>query len=238
MRTLRHTSFTTAIALPVLLMMGATVSLTAEDTATSDTATYEVVFVPSWNPASHPVEYPLMHAAHGLLTPVIGATHGTGYRLFGDGLTPTPGLESLSETGMHTPLDDEIRQAIADGTASTLIEFDEGSPGPVHPAVQQRIQVTRGHPLVSLVGMIAPSPDWFYGASSVELFRDGRWVPSLHADAYAWDSGGDGGTTYMAEDEDLEPKQPTMRADTRHFFPGGVRTPVGVFIFKRVPTEG
>ena len=53
--------------------------------------------------------------------------------------------------------------------------------------------------------------------------------------AYAWDSGGDGGTTYLAADDDLEPKRPTRRADTVHFMRDGQSCPVGRFVFKLVP---
>lgn len=235
MTSIRRKSYVAAATLPVLVALAMTTSINATDDPRADTATYSVVFIPSWNPASHPLEYPLTHGKQGLLTPAIGATHGSGYRLFGDGLTPSVGLETLSETGMHAPLDDEIRQAIAARTAATLIEFEDGSPGPVHPPVMHTIQVDQDHPLVSLVGMIAPSPDWFYGVSAVELFQAGRWAPSVHVEAYAWDSGGDRGTTYMAEDMDLDPKQRTKRGDTQHFFQNGHRTPVGVFIFKRIP---
>ena len=60
---------------------------------------YQLTFVPTWNPATHPLEYPISHAKAGLLTPMIGATHGTSYRIFAEGMPPTPGLEKLSETG-------------------------------------------------------------------------------------------------------------------------------------------
>ena len=237
MKTRRHTSYAAMAALPLVVVLVMTASVNANDNANAETATYSVVFVPSWNPASHPEEYPVTHAKQGLLTPIIGATHGSGYRLFGDGLRPSVGLETLSETGMPTPLDHEIHQAIKDGTATSVIAFADGSPGPVHEPVMNRFEVGRSQPLVSLVGMIAPSPDWFYGVSAVNLRDGGQWVTSVHVEAYAWDSGGDAGTTYMAEDMDLDPKQPTTRVDTRHFFQNGQRTPVGVFIFKRIPTS-
>ena len=98
-----------------------------------------------------------------------------------------------------------------------------------------QFEIQRSQPLVSLVGMIAPSPDWFYGVSAVELLHEGRWVSSLAVPINAWDSGGDGGTTYMAEDMDLVSKEPTTRAATAHFVQNRHHAPVGAFIFKRVP---
>lgn len=202
--------------------------------AAGQSATYEVIFVPSWNPESNPADYPITHGKKGLLTPIIGATHGANYSLFADGKRPSPGLERLSEMGAHDPLDAEIKKAIADGTAGSLIEASEGSAGPVHPVVMHTFRVDRNYPIVSLVGMIAPSPDWFYGVSDVKLFDKGRWAPSVRVDAFARDSGGDAGTTYMAEDADTNPKTPTMVLDNDYF---NENAPVGTFIFKLVPSS-
>lgn len=220
-----------ALALFVLTGFGNPTSALAKS------ARYSVTFVPTWNPATFPLDYPITHARGGLLTPIIGATHGPTYRIFSTGRQPTPGLERLSEMGKHDPLDSEIKKAIADGKAGSLIEFEMASDGPVHPSVSTEFEIDERNPMVSLVGMIAPSPDWFYGVSNVSLFDGKRWVPRLVIDAYAWDSGGDLGTTYMAEDQDANPKEKTKYADTAHFVQGGKKTPVGVFVFKLVPDE-
>jgi hypothetical protein len=202
-----------------------------------DRATYQMIFVPTWNPATHPYEYPFSHDKQGLLTPIIGATHGDDYCLFADGKTPTPGLERLSEMGMQSPLDQEIQQAIKEGKAGSLIQLTEGSPGPVHDPVTCTFDITKRFDCVSLVGMIAPSPDWFYGVSDVRLCKNGQWVSCLAVEAFAWDAGGDGGTTYLAPDDDLAPKQPTRLAQTPHFVAGGKRVPIGVFVFTRIPSD-
>ncbi len=199
-------------------------------------ATYRVVFVPSWNPTNHPTDYPFSHAKQGLLTPVIGATHGKDFKLFAAGMKPTPGLERLSEMGKHDPLDAEIRKSIQSGKASTLIEFADASPGPVHPPVSHTFHIEASQSMVSLAGMIAPSPDWFYGVSAVELRAGGKWAASMTVDAFAWDSGGDTGTTYMSEDADTMAKQATRLLDNDVFTRNGHRVPVGVFIFTRVPS--
>ena len=220
-----------------LLLLASVASATETNADRMGTiATYEVVFVPSWNPASHPEDYPITHAKKGLLTPMIGATHSDDYRLFAAGQKPTPGLERLSEMGKHQPLDAEIQAAIAAGTAGSLIEVSEGSEGPVHAAVSFRFDVSRRYSTVSLVGMIAPSPDWFYGVSTT-LMHDGQWAPSVVVPAYAWDSGGDAGTRYMADDADLEPKHDTNLSDAPVFVRDGERAPVGVFVFKLVPAS-
>ena len=50
--------------------------------AAGDSATYQVIFIPSWNPESHPSDYPITHGKKGLLTPMIGATHGADYQIW------------------------------------------------------------------------------------------------------------------------------------------------------------
>ncbi len=219
-----------------IVCLGAIVSLAEDDGASSvDRAAYTVTFAPSWNPATHPTDYPITHAKKGLLTPVIGATHADAFSLFAKGKTPSPGLERLSEMGKHDPLDQEIQSAIHSGKVGTLIRFADASPGPVHPTISSMFEVSTTFPRVSLVGMIAPSPDWFYGVSDVSLQQDGRWVSSMAVTVYAWDSGGDAGTRYMADDQDLNPKAATKALTNGDFVQNGNRVPVGTFVFKRIP---
>jgi len=212
-------------------------SLTLATKPDSHTAVYEVTFMPSWNPATNPLEYPYAHAKMGLLTPAIGAAHNSDFSIFCAGSQPTPGLERLSEMGKHDPLDAELEAAQKTGEVGQLIRFADGSPGPVHAAIRTTFELDADHSQVSLVGMIAPSPDWFYGVSSVALRQDGDWTPSMVVPAYAWDSGGDGGTTYLAEDDDLQPKQTTKRATSAHFTRNGQVWPVGYFVFKQLPQD-
>jgi hypothetical protein len=81
--------------------------------------------------------------------------------------------------------------------------------------------------------MIAPSPDWFTGASDVNLANDGAWITRRTVTLYAYDSGGDDGTTYNAKDKDTNPKKPTARAATRHFVIRGRVKPVATVTFVR-----
>ena len=87
--------------------------------------------------------------------------------------------------------------------------------------------------MVSLVAMIAPSPDWFTGASNINLMENGAWVPSRTLTLNAYDSGGDDGTTYKAPDADANPKHPTMRAMTRHFVVDGQPVPVATLTLRK-----
>ena len=65
MTSIRQTSYVAAATLPLLVALAMTTAVGANDDPQADTATYSVVFVPSWNPTSHPLEYPLTHAKQG-----------------------------------------------------------------------------------------------------------------------------------------------------------------------------
>jgi len=193
---------------------------------------YTVVVKSTWTAATHPFEYP---AAGTLTGPhfsgLIGASHNVSYGLFAEGSPPTPGLERLSEEGKHNPLDEEIQAAIAAGNAGVLVET-----GPLRDftdSLVTTIRVDDAHPMVSLVAMVAPSPDWFTGVANVSLMENGQWVPSRTLDLVAYDSGGDDGTTYKAPDRDNNPKKPTSRAMTAHFVINGAIVPVGSVTFTR-----
>lgn len=191
-------------------------------------AEYTVVVKSRWTAVNHPFEYP---AAEAHFSGLIGATHTPAFSLFADGSRPTPGLERLSERGMHDPLDEEIRAAISSGTAGVL--FTSGPLRNFRDSLVATVRVDEAHPLVSLVAMIAPSPDWFTGVRNVDLVENGAWVTSRTLDLEAYDSGGDDGTTYKAADRDTNPKKPTTKARTRHFVVSGTVQPVGTVTLTR-----
>ena len=89
------------------------------------------------------------------------------------------------------------------------------------------------HPLVSLVAMVAPSPDWFTGLNDVNLMENGGWTAAKTLELYAWDSGGDDGLTYKAADKDNNPKKPTMQNLDRHFAKAGKASPVAIVTITR-----
>ena len=196
------------------------------------TVQYTVILRSRWTLAEHPFEYP---TAGPILGPhfsgLIGASHDESYSIFAEGSLPTPGLERLSEEGKHSPLDDEIRAAAASGSVGML--FETGALRDFSDSLVTTVRVDAAHPLVSLVAMVAPSPDWFTGAANVNLMENDTWVASRTIELNAWDSGGDDGTTYKAPDKDNNPKKPTSKAMTSHFVINGVTVPVATLTFVR-----
>lgn len=203
-----------------------------EMSSMSDGVEYTIVVKSLWTRDRFPFEYPERGALTGPhFSGLIGASHKPSYSIFAVGSRPTAGLERLSEEGKHAPLDAEITAAIAAGTAGALFETD-----PLRDfkdSLVATVRVDADHPLVSVVAMVAPSPDWFTGVANVNLFENGAWVASRKLDLWAYDSGGDDGTTYKAPDKDTNPKKPTSQETDRHFAPNGTVLPVGVVTITR-----
>ncbi|PYO74627.1 MAG: elongation factor Ts [Gemmatimonadetes bacterium] len=190
-------------------------------------AEYTVIIKSTWTKTTHPFEYP--SGAH--FSGMIGASHNAKYSIFAVGRRPTPGLEHLSEEGKHSPLDTEIRTAIDQGNA--LMLFESGGLKNWKDSMVATVRVDPAHPLVDVVNMVAPSPDWFTGATNVNLDENGAWVARKTLTLPAYDSGGDDGKTYKAPDRDTNPKKPTTRAADRHFVIHGRVKPVAILIFVR-----
>lgn len=196
-------------------------------------ARYRIEFTPLWTKANFPFEYPdtsLIHKPH--FSGLIGTAHNANYSIYKEGQMPSPGLERLSEMGKHDPLDEEINAAIAAGNAVALTESDPLKD--FSQTAKAEVAVDEAHPMVSIVAMIAPSPDWFAGVSDVNLMENGAWVASKTVDVMPWDSGGDDGTTYLADDVDTSPKKPTSLNKSRHFEKGGNVMPVARITFTRI----
>lgn len=210
-----------------------TMAMETSQPAMAETAQYSVTFTRLWTDKTFPFEYPEAGVLTGPhFSGLIGATHGDSYAIFKEGILPTPGLERLSEEGKHSPLDQEIKDAIAAGKAGALFET-----GPIRDASKTEMvtfTVSSQFPMVSAVAMIAPSPDWFAGVANVNLMEGGQWVSSKSVDLAAYDSGGDDGTTYKASDKDNNPKKPTTTASAPHFIVNGNRPPVGRLVFTKM----
>ncbi len=170
-----------------------------------ETARYEVRFESVWSAATHPTDFP--DDAH--YSRLIGGTHDSRAVFWRGGLIASDGIQRMAERGRTTPLDEEVNAAIASGRAQHLLQGPalERSPG----SIAIEFDITRTFPLVTLVTMIAPSPDWFVGVSGVPLFTDGQWRDVVDLELFAFDSGTDSGPTCRSADEVTSPQQVISR---------------------------
>jgi len=191
------------------------------------TAEYRVTFEASWSRETHPNMFPPNPHFSGL----IGATHQQDVRFWQEGSLASNGMEAMAERGSKTPLDREIDQAISEGRAETLLSGGgiDRSPG----SVSLDFSISVQHPFVTLVSMVAPSPDWFVGVSALSLLQDGDWASELVVELHPYDAGTDSGTSYTSRDRDTVPPIPISRIDGPPFQVGGVVPPMGTFTFRR-----
>ena len=68
------------------------------------------------------------------------------------------------------------------------------------------ITASRSNDLMSLVTMLAPSPDWFVGFSAVPLYVDGAWITRTVLDLGAYDAGTDSGVAFTSANNDTQPR--------------------------------
>lgn len=145
----------------------------------------------------------------------------------------TIGIQDMAERGMTTRLSDEITAAIASGTAEHV--FTGGNIGSTPGTASAEFDVSQSFPLVTLVSMIAPSPDWFVGVSALRLFDNNSWTDEMSVDLVPWDAGTDSGSTFTSPDIASVPHVPIFRIVTAPLSPSGSVTPLGTFTFTRLP---
>ena len=94
--------------------------------------------------------------------------------------------------------------------------------------------ISEDFPLVTLVSMVAPSPDWFVGTSGVSLIENGYWVAENVVTLWPYDSGTDSGVSYTSPNQDTNPQEPISLITDG---PLGNGVPLGTFTFTLLTTS-
>ncbi|MCB2406653.1 spondin domain-containing protein [Hymenobacter lucidus] len=187
------------------------------------TALYRVTFEATWSEATHPGRYPT--GAH--FSPLMGASHHVDLerRLFQDGYPASPGIQDMAERGNNTVLRTEINTLISQGKAFRLLDGRTATASPG--SLSDTIRLSLAHPALTVVTMIAPSPDWFAGLYSRSLLEGDKWYEEMRVPATFYDAGTDSGPDYTSPDQPTSPIQLV-----RGVFPQPA--PVGYFRLERI----
>ena len=197
--------------------------------ACSTPAQYLVRFTAFWSALTHPQDFP----GNPHFSSLIGATHSAAVQFWAAGLLASPGMEDMAELGRTSPLDDEIQAQINQGNAESIIRGDGINPSPGETSTL--LDVSAAFSLVTLVSMIAPSPDWFVGVHDKELCgENGEWINQLVVELFPYDAGTDSGASYESPDADTDPPEPIRRLEEAPFLSNGSVNPMGTFTFTRV----
>ena len=185
-----------------LFILSAVVLGTLPDPARAQTAAesaaYTVTFEGNWNTDSTPGG--VVGGAH--FTTLIGAVHSGGVTFWKPGGMATAGVEGVAETGGTGTFESEIRNAGAavksavksGGVSATGMRTFE-------------VKFSRTHPLLTLLSMIGPSPDWFVGVSGLSMLDEsGAWRSSRVVDLFPYDAGTEDGENFSLNNASTDPR--------------------------------
>jgi hypothetical protein len=192
------------------------------------TARYRVTFDASWSAATHPSDFP--RDPH--FSRLIGGSHSDRVGFWRPGSLATSGIEDMAELGATTPFDREVEAAVAAGTAFRLIRGGGVGRSPGSTSVD--FEMSRDFPRVTLVTMVAPSPDWFAGVHGLSLLENGDWAAQLVVELFPYDAGTDEGVTFTSADAEASPHAPIRQIEGFPFASAGRVAPLGTFSFRRL----
>jgi spondin N len=193
----------------------------------SATATYRVTFDATWSAQSHPTSFPPNAHFSGL----VGGTHNGNVSFWQVGGLASPGIEIMAEQGGQSLSRGEVTTAIGAGNAGEVILGSSfNSPG----STGVTFQASQDFSLVTLVSMIAPTPDWFVGVSGLPLFNGTNWEETVVGNLQPYDSGTDSGPSYTSPNQDTNPQEPIFEIETAPFLVGETVPPLGTFTFQRM----
>ncbi|MFT5498720.1 MAG: hypothetical protein ACI9TH_004135 [Kiritimatiellia bacterium] len=182
-----------------------------------DTARYQVSFSNTWTAQNHPDRFP--PGAH--FSTFFGVSHRESISFWQAGGLATAGIKTMAELGSNGVLGSEFNTAIAAGDALSTFTLFSGA------------SLSQAFPQVTLVAMIAPSPDWFVGVQNLTLFDGTHWVDDLSIELYPYDAGTDSGLAYISQNLVTTPPGNITPITGAPFLNGTEVRPIGTLHFVR-----
>lgn len=168
------------------------------------TARYTVSFTSVWNSSDHGT---LPGNAHW--SDLVGMTHNNNVKLWELGQLASVGIENVAENGVNTELNNEVNTAISNNNADQWLHEGFSPFAAISSATIMDILVSEDFPLISVVSMVAPSPDWFIGIDSFSFLDvSNNWKDSVTIDMFVYDAGTEEGTGYSTSNSASSPHIP------------------------------
>jgi len=167
---------------------------------------YTITFTSNWSEETHP--HPTNNfPSNAHWSKLVGATHNENIVFLEIGQNATPGIENVAELGSNTLFFEEINLAIDDENSNQIIDGDD-LPSSLGTIIIDDLITSEDFPLLTLVSMIAPSPDWMIALNSISLIdNNGDWKNEITIDLYPYDAGTDGGMDYSSSNMDTNPQE-------------------------------
>ena len=164
-------------------------------------ATYSVTFQGAWTTTVTSGGVP--SGAH--FTTLIGGVHNAGVTFLREGGMASAGVESMAELGGTSTLATEVNRAKPN--ALSVLQGSGGNIDATGSSTIGTVTLTTDHPRVTLLSMVAPSPDWFVGVSGLTLLDDqGDWLASRSVNLYPWDAGTEEGAEFSRSNSPTSPQ--------------------------------
>lgn len=168
-------------------------------------AGYNIIFESFWNAKDHGT---LPNSPHW--SSLVGANHNNNVIFLEMGEIASQGIENIAETGNFTIYrDNEVNLSITNGNCEQFI--NGGGLGSAIGTIHiNGLEISENYPLLSLVSMIAPSPDWMIAVNGINLRNKENtdWLNLIEIDLFIYDAGTDAGTTYNYGVSDITPHIP------------------------------
>jgi len=172
-------------------------------------ANYNISLTTIWNSTDHTS---VPGSAHW--SALVGATHNTTNQFVELGVVSpmTNGIKDIAETGGTGNFSSEVTTAINANLANQYISGIGGLSNAVGTFTKNNLLVSEDYPYITLVSMVAPSPDWFIAVNSENL-RSGNnsinngWKDTYTIDVFAYDAGTDDGVDYESGNSPSIPRE-------------------------------
>lgn len=176
--------------------------LTSTSNYSQSIATYTITFTSVWNSADHGT---LPNGAHW--SKLVGANHNSNIIFFQIGQEATQGIKNVAELGINTVFNSEVNTSIANGYTEQYINGNSLNSATGTITIME-LEISENYPLLTLVSMIAPSPDWFIGINSFSLLDvTNNWkTGTIIIDIFPYDAGTDSGIGYESDDLETNPQ--------------------------------
>ena len=161
--------------------------------AASD-AQYRVTFTSVWDDIKFPTNFPSNAHFSGL----VGATHDDSISFWDGGVAASSGVQQVAESGGKSAFMVEIAAEQDKGSADVLLDGGGIANSPTE--VSYEFSINQKFSLVTLISMVAPSPDWFVGVHDLDLYdeMDGDWIDSITVNLEVYDAGTDSGMSFKS----------------------------------------
>lgn len=163
-------------------------------------ATYNILFTNHWNGTDHG---PLPSNPHW--SKLVGANHKNTITFLEAGSIASEGIENIAEVGNNTNFKMDVITSISEGHSEQYIDGNSLYLSESSTISINEVQVSDQFPLLTLVSMIAPSPDWMVFINNLNLrtLDNTGWKNNVSVDLSPYDAGTDSGSDYNSPNADI-----------------------------------